>query len=374
MKEDRTIMKKLKNISSQTRSDLITYAIILVAFLIIQPLKSLGLLSNSFSGQLVPICAYIVMAVSLNLTVGILGELSLGHAGFMSVGAFSGAVAVSAMTGIQSNIVKMILAMIIGGVLAGLVGLLIGIPVLRLRGDYLAIVTLAFGEIVKNILNCLYIGLDAKGLHFSMKDTASLGLDGGKVILNGPMGIVGINKISTFAMGFVLIMITLFVVLNMKRSRTGRAVMALRDNRIAAESVGISVTKYKLIAFITSAVFAGMAGVLYAMNYTTIVAKKFDFNTSILILVFVVLGGMGNIRGSIIATAILYILPEALRGLEDYRMLIYAVILIAVMLLTNSEKAKEAREKLSIKTAELLHKKDDESKVKKTKKEGKINE
>lgn len=367
-------MKKFKNISSQTRSDLITYAIILVAFLIIQPLKSLGILSNSFSGQLVPICAYIVMAVSLNLTVGILGELSLGHAGFMSVGAFSGAVAVSAMTGIQSNVVKMILAMIIGGVLAGIVGLIIGIPVLRLRGDYLAIVTLAFGEIVKNILNCLYIGLDAKGLHFSMKDTASLGLEGGKVILNGPMGIVGINKISTFAMGFVLIMITLFIVLNMKRSRTGRAVMALRDNRIAAESVGISVTKYKLIAFITSAVFAGMAGVLYAMNYTTIVAKKFDFNTSILILVFVVLGGMGNIRGSIIATAILYILPEALRGLEDYRMLIYAVILIAVMLLTNSEKAKEAREKLSIKIAEFLHRKDDESKEKKAKEEGKINE
>ena len=157
-------------------------------------------------------------------------------------------------------------------------------------------------------------------------------------------------------MGFVLIMLTLVIVLNMKRSRTGRAIMALRDNRIAAESVGISVTKYKLTAFITSAFLAGMAGVLYAMNYTTIVSKKFDFNTSILVLVFVVLGGMGNIRGSIIATAILYMLPEALRGLEDYRMLIYAIILIVVMLFTNSEGAIKFREKINLKAAEIFHK------------------
>ncbi|MBE6541429.1 MAG: branched-chain amino acid ABC transporter permease [Ruminococcaceae bacterium] len=339
-------MKKFKNIPGQTISDFITYAIVVIAFLIIQPMKSAGLLSNSFSGLLIPICTYIVMAVSLNLTVGILGELSLGHAGFMSVGAFSGIIAVISLDGVvTSNILRLVIAMVIGGIMAGITGFLIGIPVLRLRGDYLAIVTLAFGEIIKNIINCLYIGIDESGLHFSMESAAALDMVNGKVIINGPIGAVGVPKISTFVVGFVLIMVTLIVVLNFKRSRTGRAVMALRDNRIAAESVGISVTKYKLIAFITSAVLAGMAGTLYAMNYTTLAAKKFDFNTSILVLVFVVLGGMGNIRGSIIATAILYLLPELiLREFSDYRMLIYAIILIAVMLFTNSIKVKQFAE------------------------------
>lgn len=348
----------LKSIPRQTLSDFITYAIVIIAFLILQPMRSAGLLSSSFSGQLIPICTYIVMAVSLNLTVGILGELSLGHAGFMSIGAFSGVVAVISLDGIvASDILRLVIAMLIGGIMAGAAGLIIGIPVLRLRGDYLAIVTLAFGEIVKNIINCIYIGVDASGLHFSMKSADALGLVSGKVIINGPMGAVGVPKISTFAVGFVLIMITLVVVLNLKRSRTGRAVMALRDNRIAAESVGISVTKYKLIAFITSAVLAGMAGALYAMNYTTIAAKKFDFNTSILVLVFVVLGGMGNIRGSIIATTVLYMLPELLREFSDYRMLMYAVILIAVMLFTNSTKAKQVGEKAKVKLENAVSRK-----------------
>lgn len=346
---------KLRSIPRQTVSDFITYAIVVIAFVILQPMKSAGLLSSSFAGQLIPICTYIVMAVSLNLTVGILGELSLGHAGFMSIGAFSGVVAVISLDGIVlSDILRLVIAMIVGGIIAGLAGFVVGIPVLRLRGDYLAIVTLAFGEIVKNIINCIYIGVDASGLHFSMKSADALSMESGKVIINGPMGAVGVPKISTFAVGFVLIMITLFVVLNFKRSRTGRAVMAMRDNRIAAESVGISITKYKLIAFITSAVFAGMAGALYAMNYTTIAAKKFDFNTSILILVFVVLGGMGNIRGSIIATTVLYMLPELLREFSDYRMLMYAIILIAVMLFTNSKKAEQLTENAKIKFGSMV--------------------
>ncbi len=344
-------MKKVfKKLSAETRSDFTTYGIVIVAFVIIQILKSCGLLSSSFSGQLIPICAYIVMAVSLNLTVGILGELSLGHAGFMSLGAFAGVVASAAFsTTIESTVLRLILSMLIGGVIAGVAGLIIGIPVLRLRGDYLAIVTLAFGEIIRNIINCLYVGIDANGLHISVKSAEDLGMTMGKVILNGPMGATGVQKISTFFVGFVLVMLTLIVVLNMKRSRTGRAIMALRDNRIAAESVGISVTKYKLTAFITSAVLAGMSGPLYAMNYTTIVAKKFDFNMSILVLVFVVLGGMGNIRGTIIATALLYMLPELLREYDEYRMLIYAIILIVAMLFTNSEGAKKWREKVTLK-------------------------
>ena len=179
-----------------------------------------------------------------------------------------------------------------------------------------------------------------------MQDSVSLGMEqGGRVLINGPVGAVGVSKLSTFAAGFLLILFSLVVVLNMKRSRTGRAIMAVRDNRIAAESVGIPITRYKMTAFITSAILAGMAGVLFAMNYTSLIASKFDFNTSILVLVFVVLGGMGNIRGSIIATVILYILPEMLRGLDDFRMLIYAIVLIAVMLITNSDRVRQLRDK-----------------------------
>ncbi len=342
-------MKKLKNLNKFTRTNIKAYGIIILAFLILYPLQSAGAISNSISGQLVPICTYIVMAISLNLTVGFLGELSLGHAGFMSIGAFSGVIAaVSLQNVITSGPLRLLVAVIVGGVFAGIAGLLIGIPVLRLRGDYLAIVTLAFGEIIKNIINCLYVGVDANGLHMSMTNAESLGMTGGSLILNGPQGAVGIQKIASFGAGILLVLFSLFVVLNLINSKTGRAITAIRDNRIAAESVGIGVTRYKLTAFIISAILAGMAGALYAMNFSTIAAKKFDFNTSILILVFVVLGGMGNIVGSIIATSVLYILPELLREFSAYRMLLYAIVLIIVMLLTNSEGAKQMRERLGL--------------------------
>ncbi len=334
----------MKKISKTTRSNFLTYFFVIIAFAVLQVLIGTGSISSSLKGQLVPICAYIVMAVSLNLTVGVLGELSLGHAGFMSVGAFSGVVAaISLQNAIPFAPVRLAVAMIIAGIFAAIAGVLIGIPVLRLRGDYLAIVTLAFGEIIKSIVTNLYIGLDSHGLHFSMLTNAdALKLEeSGKIIINGPMGISGISKISTFTAGFVLILFTLFIVFNLVNSRSGRAIMAIRDNRIAAESVGINITKYKLMAFVTSAALAGMAGALFAMNYSTIVASKFDFNTSILILVFVVLGGLGNMWGSIIAATVLTVLPEALRGFDDYRMLVYAIVLIVVMLATNSQTIKD---------------------------------
>ena len=157
------------------------------------------------------------------------------------------------------------------------------------------------------------------------------------------MGIGSIQKISTFTAGFVLIMITLLVVFNLVNSRAGRAIMAIRDNRIAAESVGVNVTKYKMMAFVTSAALAGAAGTLFALNYSTIVANKFDFNTSILVLVFVVLGGQGNMLGSIVAAAALTVLPELLRTFADYRMLVYAIVLILVMLTTNNPTLKTFR-------------------------------
>lgn len=352
-----SISSKYKSLSKYARTNIKTYGLVLIAFAILLPMQSSGMINNSLSGQMVPICAYIVLAISLNLTVGVLGELSLGHAGFMSVGAFSGVIAAASLqNSVTSEPLRLLITIIVGGIMAGIAGLLIGIPVLRLRGDYLAIVTLAFGEIIKNIINCVYVGIDDNGLHVSMKDTASLGMTNGKIILNGPQGAVGISKIATLTAGVILIVFTLFVVINLIYSRSGRAITAIRDNRIAAESVGISITKYKLTAFITSAALAGMAGALYAMNFSTVAAKKFDFNTSILILVFVVLGGMGNILGSIIATTVLYMLPELLREFADYRMLLYAIVLIAVMLITNSEKAKLLLENLELKFKSLFKK------------------
>lgn len=330
-------MKKKLRISKTSRVNFLTYALVIAAFVVLQTMAQGGMLSSSLKGQLVPICAYVAMALSLNLTVGILGELSLGHAGFMSVGAFVGAVAASALReSVPADGVRLAIAMVIGAVFAAIAGVLIGIPVLRLKGDYLAIVTLAFGEIIKSIMNNLYIGLDGRGLHFCLIENTITLQEGGRMILSGPMGIPGIQKISTFLAGFVLIMITLVVIFNLVGSRTGRAIMALRDNRIAAESVGINVTQYKMTAFVISAALAGAAGALFALGQNTITASKFDFNQSILLLVFVVLGGQGRMWGSIIAAAALTVLPELLRSFADYRMLVYAIVLILVMLATNS--------------------------------------
>ena len=335
-------MKTLQNTFRRSSlKNAATYILVLAAYVIFQVMSSTGAISSSMKGMLVPICAYVVMAMSLNLTVGVLGELSLGHAGFMSMGAFTGTAAALALSDtIPSAPLRLAVAMLIGAAFAAVAGVLIGIPVLRLKGDYLAIVTLAFGEIIKSIFNNLYVGVDDRGLHMSLlSDTTSLN-EGGKALISGPMGIGGITKISTFTAGAILVLLSLFIIFNLVNSRAGRAIMAIRDNRIAAESVGINITKYKLMAFVTSAALAGAAGALFAMNYSTIVANKFDFNTSILILVFVVLGGLGNMLGSIIAAAALTVLPEMLRQFADYRMLVYAIVLILVMLATNNPKLK----------------------------------
>ena len=329
----------MKRLFKKPGRNAITYGMVIIAFLLCQLALS-GVIdgfkmSRSLKGQLIPICVYIVMAVSLNLTVGISGELSLGHAGFMSVGAFSG-ILISQWVGIVFPAVpelpRLLLALIFGGVCAGIAGVLIGIPVLRLRGDYLAIVTLAFGEIIRNLINCIYFSVEGAAINFSFLNPELPG----KMIINGPMGATGIKKLATFNIGFALVMFTLIVVLNLINSRTGRAIKAIRDNRIAAESVGINVTKYKMVAFVTSAALAGMAGALYGLNYSTIQAVKFKFDTSILVLVFVVLGGIGNIRGSVIAATVLTVLPEMLREFGNYRMLVYAIVLILVMLASNN--------------------------------------
>ena len=314
----------------------IPFLLVICAYIVCQVLISGGNMSRSLKGQLIPICAYVVMALSLNLVVGISGELSLGHAGFMSIGAFSGAVMSGLMLNgwnIQDTTLRMIVALIFGGLIAGIFGVLIGIPVLRLRGDYLAIVTLAFGEIIRNIVNCLYVSVDQGHLVIGFNQSDLPGV----ILLNGPQGAVKVSKTATFEIGFVLVLFALFVIMNLVHSRSGRAIMAIRDNRIAAESSGLNITKYKMMAFVTSAVLAGMAGALYGLNYSTFAASKFKFDTSINILVFVVLGGIGNMTGSIISATVLTILPEVLRAFSTYRMLVYAIVLIAVMLLTNNK-------------------------------------
>ncbi len=343
------VIKMKKSMNKNTKNNFITYGMVIIVFAIVQLLLATGHVSSLMGGLLVPLCTYVILAVSLNLTVGILGELSLGHAGFMCVGAFSSAFFSMVTKNTLPGGLRFFLALLIGAAAAGLFGILIGIPVLRLNGDYLAIVTLAFGEIIKNLVNVFFIGKDENGYHFSMKDAISLDMTvDGETIINGPQGITGTPNDSTFLIGVVLILITLVVVLNLIHSRDGRAIMAIRDNRIAAESIGINITKYKMMAFAISASLAGVAGVLYAHNLSTLTAlpKNFGYNMSIMILVFVVLGGIGNIRGSIISAVVLTLLPELLRGLSDYRMLIYAVVLITMMLFNWSPKAIEWRERV----------------------------
>lgn len=282
--------------------------------------------SRQLSAMLVPVSCYIVMAVSLNLVVGLLGELSLGHAGFMSVGLFSGCLFSIATVDVLPMTVRLPLAMLIGGLSAALIGFVVGLPALRLKGDYLAIVTLACGEIIKNVIN-------------------NLKITGGALGLNTKSIYSNVKALLPFAIAIVLI--TIIVVMNMKKSRHGRAIMAIRDNRIAAEATGINVTYYKLMVFVVAAFFAGIAGVLYGHSFAIIKSSTFDYNMSIEILVIVVLGGMGNINGSILAAIILQALPEALRDFSDYRMLVYSVLLIVIMLLNANPRFAEWKGRLT---------------------------
>ena len=357
---------KLRNelkFDKRARQSLITYAMVIIAFVVVQILLATGSMTSLMKGLLVPLCVYAILAVSLNLTVGILGELSLGHAGFMCIGAFTGAFFSKCVQEVITiGWLRISIAIVLGAAMAGLFGFLIGMPVLRLKGDYLAIVTLGFGEIIKTVVNVVYIGCDENGFHFSIKSNMDLNMtENGKTIVKGAQGIIGTPKDASFIIGIILLLVTLFIVLNLINSRDGRAIMAIRDNRIAAESVGINITKYKLMAFSISAALAGSAGVLYAHNLNTLTAStnNFGYNMSINILVFVVLGGIGNIRGSIIGAVVLTLLPELLRSfnLDNLRMLIYAIILIVVMLFNSAPSFIQFREKVTAMVKNKLPKK-----------------
>lgn len=348
--EKKSSNKKM-SLKKTTKNNLYTYGGVILLFIIMQILVSTGNVSSLMQGLLVPVCVYSIVAIGLNLCVGYLGELSLGHAGFMCVGAFAGTLVTKLLQeSIESEVLLLVLALLVGTLTAAVFGFLVGIPVLRLKGDYLAIVTLAFGEIVKNIINVIYLSKDSEGFHFVMIDGNAITVDeanGGMWLINGAKGISKIPHISTFTAGIVVLLLALVIVNHLVDSRTGRAIMAIRDNRIAAESVGINITKYKIMAFTISAAIAGAGGVLYAHNLSTLTATptNFGYNMSIMILVYVVLGGMGSFRGTLIATVILYMLPELLRGLRDYRMLFYAIVLIALMLFNWAPAAIQWRER-----------------------------
>ena len=296
--------------SKKFRSTLVTFGIVIAAFIACQVMISTGAMTRSLKGQLVPICAYVVMAVSLNLTVGISGELSLGHAGFMSVGAFSGIVMamwLSKGMGVANETLCLLLAILTGGAAAGVAGVVIGIPVLRLRGDYLAIVTMAFAEIIR-VCFC----------NFSITG-------GGKTMS-------GILKLSTFPRVFWIMVVCVTIMYLFVRSKYGRTVQAIREDYIAASASGINVTYYKVMTFAISAFFAGIGGGIYAHYMTAMIPTNFNFNYSAELLSEVIIGGTGSLTGSIIGAAFLSALPELMREFSTYRMLAYSVVLVLVML------------------------------------------
>ena len=346
------LLKSNKKIVSNTKNNIITYAILLAFFAFAFIWAQTGEMPRKIQNLLVPLCIYSILAVSLNLVVGVLGDLSLGHAGFMCIGAYTGAVFTNIFESVIPNdFIRFGLALVIGGVFAAIFGFIICIPVLRLKGDYLAIVTLAFGEIIKNILNIVYLGVDSDGLKVSIDGTRynEMLLEDGETIIKGAMGITGTSRDANFIIAFVLLFVTVMASLNLINSRTGRAVMAIRDNSIAAQTIGINISKYKLIVFTLASFFAGIAGVLFSHNMNSFSASGFDYNTSILILVYVVLGGIGSIRGSVVAAILLYALPELLREVGEYRMLFYAILLVVMMIVNNNDKINDMKKSLMMK-------------------------
>lgn len=326
------MMTNLKNIKWK---HYINYLVIAIATILFAVLSSLGFLKSSDLYLLEKIAIAIILAVSLSMVVGFLGELSLGHAGFMCVGAYLGGKASVILEPVIGEYPALLVSLIVGGLVAALLGVVIGLPALKLRGDYLAIVTLAFGEIVRSVF------LNSSDSSF-----------GGTLGLQTPR----FDKNVLFIIAFVLVIGCLAVTQNLIRSKHGRAITSIRDNEIAARATGINVTKYKLLVFTISSFFAGIAGVLYSYTNFTVQSSKFDYNYSIEILVMVVLGGMGNINGSIIAATLITLLDNILQinlkgNLAVLQDLLYAIILIVLVIYNNAPALKDYREKFNVKNA-----------------------
>ncbi len=319
----------------------INYIVIAIFTLISAILSFTGAFKSSDIYLLEKIAISIMLAISLSMVVGFLGELSLGHAGFMCIGAYLGGKTAVMLEPILGEFPALFISLIVGGIVAGLFGIIIGLPALRLRGDYLAIVTLAFGEIVRSIF------MNSSEETFG----GTLGLDTPRF-----------DKEYLFIIAFVLVLACLAVIQNLIRSKHGRAITSIRDNEIAARATGINVTKYKLIVFTISSFFAGIAGVLYSYSNFTVQSTNFDYNYSIEILVMVVLGGMGNINGSIIAAALITFLDVELQtvltgNLAVLQDLLYALILILLVIYNNAPGLKTFRNKYNLKNLFALIKK-----------------
>ncbi|MDD6565645.1 MAG: branched-chain amino acid ABC transporter permease [Parafannyhessea umbonata] len=303
----------------------INFALVAVFIVVGELMIDGGAINRYQSTVLQQVGIYIIMAVSLNIATGYLGQLPLGHAGFMSVGGYSCAIFIMRMMpafgvtmrdfvlGTPAASLLFVIGLVFGGICAAICGVIIGIPALRLKGDYLAIITLGFAEIIRVIM---------------------LNIDGvlGFELTGGAKGLTGIPAYTNFLNTFVVVVISLFLIHTMMKSRHGRAILAIRDNEIAAEASGVNTTYYKTLAFVVSAFFAGIGGGLYAGCIGVMAPAKFGFMKSIEILVMVVLGGMGSMLGSVLSATFLTILPEALRAFADYRMVVYAIVLILVMI------------------------------------------
>lgn len=279
---------------------------VIALYLLLTGLMKSGVINRYQQGIIMIIGINIILAVSLNLTTGFLGQLALGHAGFMGIGAYSAAIASMNMNfGWDTG--QLLASILIGGLVAALFGIIIGIPALRLEGDYLAIITLGFGEMIRVVVTNLEITGGAKGLN-------------------------GIPLLTNFSHVYWITVLTIVIVYTLIRSRHGRSIISIRENEIAASAVGVPTAFYKVFTFVLSAFFAGVAGGLYAHYMSILSPGTFNFMYSIEILVIVVLGGMGSVTGSIVAAILLTLLPEALREFATYRLLIYAVLLIVMML------------------------------------------
>ena len=299
-------MKIIWKIPQTLKAYLINLAALILLFLLLNEMVAQRVLGRTQQGILMLIFINIILATSLNLTTGFLGQIALGHAGFMSIGAYTAALFSMNLPQIPDG-PRFLISLVVGGLLAAFFGLLVGVPALRLKGDYLAIITLGFGEIIRSIIENLSI-------------------------TGGAQGLKGIPKLATLNVVFVVMVCSVTVMFTFVRSRHGRAIMAIREDDIASEASGINNTYYKVMAFVMAAFFAGVAGGIYAQYYTVLGASTFNFNKSIDILVMVVLGGMGSLTGSIVAAVGLTALPELLRVFSDYRMIIYSLALIAMMI------------------------------------------
>ena len=332
-------MNYFKNIKNSFKiKHYVNYIAVTVVFAVMLALYFAGALNKSLPLLFNQIGYSVILAVSLNLVVGFLGELSLGHAGFMCIGAYLGTVVFNALLAGNMNIpLAMIISLAVGGLVAAAFGFVVGLPALRLRGDYLAIVTLAFGEIVRNICRNIPAFGGAQGLQSS-----------------GYVAILKDKKLPLFFYTFICLLIMLIVVQNLIRSKHGRAITAIRDNEIAAKAMGVNVTYYKLFVFVISAFFAGVAGVIYGASVSPVMYSNFDYNYSIEILVMVVLGGMGSINGSIVAATVITVLNYYLKAyltgdMAAVKTLVYALILIIMVVYKNAPALKDFRERYNLK-------------------------